>query len=1098
MPKIKITILILLTILLATMPRISHSKNGFKVFNVDKTEFPLVKLHYFMHKDGNELLSSQYSIDNFDLRENGKSMKLNEDLTENLRLVCGNYDGYYPLQIAFLVDITESMDDPIESSSFKTRFEITKELLGEFIDSLRFDDGTKSCIVPFTANVKNSDKIKWVDNKIDFNKQVEALELRAGARTDHNAPFGVDGKNGFDIFGHFNKLPNEYRRIIVFITDGEHSSDHGVEFLADTVSVYSNYNDIEVNTMVISDKDYDGLKSVSQNTGGDYYKITRVDDFREDMEDIYAKSQGKSLEKCWLEYESDITCVDNALRNIEVEVDEIFKFSNLTDTTSFIAPESISVNLIPEPLSYTYYFSENNNGNSKHTIKLKALNADIDVSDVVITPNTGEFTVSQTSFSIKEGKTKDIEITFTDDGDGISQEYSLEFVSDCDFEDFTLIATCGGEFDDLVDFGNVPFNDTPQKVVTFTNTAAGEINGNVSLDGAGKAKYTILNGDGAFLLASGETHSVTVEFNADTDGDYEAYIDFSINTECGEAITNLSASTKKGEFAISNLAWNKKRVLSESIEPYDIVNSSGNDLTINKVELKNNGDGSFILDLKGTTLPITLAASEKLDFEIKFIPQTENTFNSSIEVETVEFGLKTGTLEGEGTIPQLRTEDLIFPGTKVNNQSSVQNFIIYNDSDSEVLLIEEVKLDDTDPNFVDFEWESGTQLTNLKVPTNSSILLPAIFHPKTEEANKELPVIISHNGIGNDPSIYSQNSTSKFIGSSPGTDAIIINNIDLGNVFICGEFQKVFSYNNNSDEDMNIQFSNLTDGFSIVPNVISVNKNSSATFAAHYKPETSGSSSITVNMSSNNGRSGSFELSGSGEVAKVKTEFEALEENNFYTPGDIYDSKLKLEIEPIKGLDIKKLNAYYQYNSRQLSPKNIDNLGYDYENRNNGVIITFEDDFEANKEYTFELDFDTYLFNLKNSALTLNLLSEGNTDLNNETCIEHTESNISIPVLSCVNELTAIGLAEPTGMEVNNNFVSNDFEITFFTGLVNENVKIDVLSTSGEVVVDVIDNVLEVGNYKTTLKIDDLHSGIYFLRMQHGWFYKIEKILIMK
>jgi len=1051
-----------------------------------------------MHKDGNELQSSQYSIDNFDLRENGKSMKLNEDLTENLRLVCGNYDGYYPLQIAFLVDITESMDVPMESSNFKTRFEITKELLGEFIDSLRFDEGTKSCIVPFTANVKNGDKIKWVDNRIDFNKQVEALALRPGARTDHNAPFGVDGTGGFDIFGHFNKLPNEYRRIIVFITDGEHSSDHGVEFKYDEVSTLCNDNDIEVNTMIVNNAFYSGLQQVSYNTGGKNYIISGIDEFREDMEELYASTQGKGLEKCWLEYESEVTCVDNALRNIEVEVDEIFKFSNLTDTTSFIAPESISINLIPEPMNYTYYFSENSNGTSKHTIKLKAINADIDVNDVVITPDTGEFTVSQTSFSVKEGKTKDIEITFVDDGDGLSQEYSLEFISDCDFEDFTLIATCGGEFEDLVDFGTVPFSDKPQKVIDFTNTTAGEINGTASLDGTGKAQYSIISGEGDFQLVSGETHSVTVEFNADTDGDYQAFIDFSINTECGDAITNLSASTKKGEFAISNLDWTEKRVLSELIKPYDILNSTGNDLTINKVELKNNSDGSFVLDLKGKTFPITLGASEELKLEINFIPQTENVYNSIVEVETVEFGLKTGTLSGEGTLPQLRTTDLIFPGIKVNNQSSVQNFIIYNDSDSEALLIEEVKLDDTDPNFVDFEWESGTQLTNLVVPTKSSILLPAIFFPKTEEANKELPVIISHNGIGNDPGVYSVNSSSKFIGSSPGSDAIIFNDINLGDVFICGEYEKVFSYNNNSDEDMNITFSNLTDGFSILPNVVNINKNSSSSFTVTFKPESSGSSSITVNMNSDNGRSGSFELSANGELAKVKTEFVPLEENNFYTPGDVYDSKLKLEIEALNGLDIEKLNAFYQYNLRQLSLNNIDNLGYDYQNRDNGVIITFEEDFEANKEYVFNLNFDTYLFNLKDANIKLDMMSDGNTDLDNEVCIEHDETSISVPILSCVNDLTTITLADPTGLEVKNNYITKDFEITFQTGLENENVKIDILSTSGEVVSDVINRVLEVGNYKTSLSIEDLHSGIYFLRIQHGWYYKVEKIMIMK
>jgi hypothetical protein len=152
------------------------------------------------------------------LLENGVS----KDET-SLVLKCEDIEGLLPVHIALVVDASQSMFEPWKG---ETRAEVLERAVDEFIDSVKFVNGTSMHIVPFAGREIEGRVWKdWnftaEDAKADFDEYDQLI-----GRTDFNTPMWEEptGKHVLEIF---KSKPATDRKVVVFLTDGAHENPNG-------------------------------------------------------------------------------------------------------------------------------------------------------------------------------------------------------------------------------------------------------------------------------------------------------------------------------------------------------------------------------------------------------------------------------------------------------------------------------------------------------------------------------------------------------------------------------------------------------------------------------------------------------------------------------------------------------------------------------------------------------------------------------------------------------------------------------------------------------------------------------------------------------
>ncbi|MER3328920.1 MAG: hypothetical protein RIF34_05020, partial [Candidatus Kapaibacterium sp.] len=209
MNKIILSILLLIVSISPNLQ--SQEQPVFGITGLDASEFPLVK-SYFIAKNG--LLNDPYykgaqNVPNppdFDLSENG----ISKDLT-SLIMKCADIDGELPVHIALVVDASTSMFNPWRNG--ETRADVLKRAVGEFIDSVKFKNGTSMHIVPFAGNNIPPDVWKdWnfnaKDSKADF-----VFYRQLEGRTDFNVPIYKE-PNGKHVLEIFKSRPINERKAV--------------------------------------------------------------------------------------------------------------------------------------------------------------------------------------------------------------------------------------------------------------------------------------------------------------------------------------------------------------------------------------------------------------------------------------------------------------------------------------------------------------------------------------------------------------------------------------------------------------------------------------------------------------------------------------------------------------------------------------------------------------------------------------------------------------------------------------------------------------------------------------------------------------------
>ncbi len=1098
-------ILSILLLIVTVSPNLhSQEKPVFGITGLDATEFPLVK-SYFIAKNG--LLNDPYfkgaqNVPNppeFDLTENGVS----KDLT-SLIMKCAEIDGELPIHIALVVDASTSMFNNWRNG--ESRADVLERAVAEFIDSVKFTNGTSVHIVPFAGN--NIPQNVWrdwnytaADAKADFDYYTQL-----DGRTDFNVPMYKE-PNGRHVLEIFKSRPINDRKAVVFLTDGEHDNTNGNNpFQKDLIISELQSRGIEFHSITFAADAFgsiNDLRQVSQATGGVYYNANDEEELREIYKEI--TDSFKSTSVCWLEWLSQLECDQVTERNVEVTFTRANWPPPITRTINYTPPADKAIAEITRDKEILFF---DNNGTTTQEVTLTAKVGDFHVTGFNVSGNNGNFDIPEFAaipaegFLIEEGKSKKFTVNYIKDPSDPAASYDLVFETDlCPTEPVELIAPCGPTTQEVY-FGNVNLSGSTDFTATdvFTNTSSAEMTGNVSLIGTNAAEFSIksVNGNAgtAFTLASGESMDVVLTITPTSTGNKEVTIDYGIITDCGVATSDITANVIEASLNLPTLTWGEIRIGNPVTEKYTITNPNDEAVEIESIVLTDPTLGITLADITGSIGNVA-SNGGTTTFDITFTPKVEGPITTQIQVRVKNrTEALTARLSGIGYVPQLEGNNIIFPSTEVYTNAAPQNLVIKNNSDYGKMVVRSVYIKNTSD--AGFSVDLTNFTADIQIEKGNSITIPVNFSPQTVGSLSGIVVVEADNVEGEEPVTFKLNEFSLSGESEPG-DAITLDTTFVGPILSCKTTEMLIALPNPT---MNAQVVDVVliqtdNNFSIPTTQFNIPQGASGISAkVYYNPTTIGTHTAVIEYSYSDG---------SKYIAPVKgTAVSAVETLTFES--GVYETELGRNLNAKFNIDLSKysirddiavneLVLTLRYNGRMLymNENGVNtNVGItptiDLSNQVSGnyATFTFNGAIPLNRNLTFEVP---YLVTMGNDTVT-NITVDA--DFVGLECLAIGTGTTTSYSIGCniANTLIADLKYEENGFATTlegANPVTDVLKIKYELPYEN-NIRIELYNSTGELIKTVKDGKGKHGISTEDLDVSDIPSGVYMLRFISGPF----------
>lgn len=1109
---------IILSILLLIVA-ISHNLQSqelpvFGITGVDASEFPLVK-SYFVAKNG-YLNDSYYkgtqNVPNppdFDLSENG----ISKDLT-SLIMKCADINGELPVHIALVVDASTSMFNPWRNG--ESRADVLERAVAEFIDSVKFRNGTSVHIVPFAGN--NIPQNVWrdwnytaADTKADFlyYRQLEG-------RTDFNVPMYKE-PSGRHVLEIFKSRPINDRKAVVFLTDGEHdNTNNNNPFMKDLIIGDLQKRGIEFHSITFAADAFgsvNDLRQISQATGGVYYNANNEEELREIYKEI---TDGfKSTSVCWLEWLSQLECDEVTERNVEVTFTRKNYPPSITRTINYTPPADKGIAEITRDKDILFF---DNNGKISQEVTLTAKVGDFHVTGFNITNNNGNFDIPEFAsipaegFLIEEGKSRKFTVNYIKKPSDAPASYNLVFETDlCPTKPVELVAPCGPTTQEIY-FGNVNLSGSTDFTATdvFTNTSTSEMTGNITLTGADYTEFAIktVNGNAGstFTLAAGESMDVVLTITPTSIGSKSVTLDYGIITDCGVATSDITANVIEASLNMPPLTWGEIRVGNPVTEKYTITNPNEEVVEIESIVLTDANQGFSLGDISAAIGNVS-SKGGTTTFDITYTPNVEGPVTTEIEVRVKNrTEAITARLSGIGFIPKLKGNNIVFPTTEVFTNATPMDLVIENTSDYGKLVIKNVYIKNTSD--AGFSVDLTDFLSNIELEKGKSISIPIGFNPQTVGAISGVVVVEADNVDGVEPVVFKLNEFTLSGDGEPG-DAVTLDTTVVGPILSCETKELLVNLPNVTQNAQTVDVVLIQTGnnFSIPTNQFTIPQNAVA-FGARvdYNPQSIGTHTAVLEYSFSDG---------SKFIAPVKgTSVSAIEKLTF--ANNVYETELGNNLTTNFNIDLSKYNIRndilvnelvltIRYNGRLLfmNQEGVkSNLGItpniDLSNQVSGnyATFTFNGPIPLDKNLTFEVP---YLVTLGNDTVTTIKVDANFVGLE---CLAIETGTTASYSLGCniANSLIADLTFEENGFAatlVGENPVTEELNIRYELPFEN-NVRIELYNSTGELTKVVKDGTAKFGISDEKLDVSDIPSGVYMLRFISGPFIKSHTFVRVK
>lgn len=1073
--------IVILLILISSLTSL-HSQS-FHLYSIDTSNFPQMRAMFYA-RTAMGVDYPNISVSDFDFYENGQLMN------STLGIDCRKVDFFPQLAVVLVLDVSTSMN--ADAGNGERRIDWVKQGAFAFLDSIKLDPPSVMAYILFAGDVYKTSPL--YDTKQPLYDWLNINLTIAAGSTDFYPPF-VRNYPPLGALPLLETAPKDLRRVVIFLTDGEPERPF-LRWKVDTVTAFAKRIKAQVYSIFITSPLNPDIDYICQQTAGKSFSVYTKQELINAFKKIVGDVQSRNV--CYLSWIAPFGCNEaSRFRSIKA----VFKRIPDSVQTSYYAPEKSIAKL--EVSDDILLFGAPEIGTTTRSLTLTAKNTDFNVTGFDFVPNASKFTIDWKGktppFILQRDEAHTIEITYVESPPSASSQTNFSIIADpCPPAPIVLVAPCGGEVTDRIDFGNVPIQSTKPLADSciFRNTTAVEISGVLTIEGPDKDDFSIATAGGSFSLQPDECLSVVVEFSPKTPGNKTAYLKFNVPNYCGDFQTELIGNGILSSLPIPTLNFNVRRILTLNDTSLVVSNTSSTSITISSASISVPDDPNYQITLP-SNFPIQLNPGDSFSIPVRFIPQNEGLHENSIlftldeKPEPAE-----AIITGIGGLPRILVSDVncgsIQVGTPVTG-----NLLITNPSQTMDLFIEEVIMQ-SNP---DFRFSTGAITSNFIVPQNGGTFsIPIEFIP-TKTGLLKVPILIISDAASGPNTKPRVNDTVLAYGI--GLNLVVTPNPFVFNdISACALRELTFTIDNsNFDTENNITSIEISgidkDYFTIVDYSRTITARSQGFIKVRFNPVIS-KKSYNANLFIQSDL-GSLIVPIQGTIMTENLVPQFNLDSKFVPVKNIFDLAFMLDVKNNHFIPITKVDFDIKLNKKSLVAKSFasDIAGWNWQiqDTKDGYLVqgtgpAFSTPIKAN----FTMKFDTYLSDeYKTSVSITPTFAEAN------DCLIPTTVSEDIILATCFATGRTIIISEiPFKLnEVSPNSVMDDFDINFSLAF-DSKVDLKIFNVLGELVQTIVEGYLSAGNYSFYIPTNKFSEGTYFIKFTTDGLTQIKSFILMR
>lgn len=529
--------------------------------------------------------------------------------------------------------------------------------------------------------------------------------------------------------------------------------------------------------------------------------------------------------------------------------------------------------------------------------------------------------------------------------------------------------------------------------------------------------------------------------------------------------------------------------------------------------------------------------TKEIIVNVRFEPQAEFQHNVTVIAEfndqNIEPGSITGELAGFGILPKIEVigyeyKNPILVGSAYddtqNYPAEVTEVTIKSTSETADLYIQEIRQIAKGSNPNDFVWKDVTP-ADITIPRGAQITVPVRFLPSGINDRRAIVEVVSDAAPG--PNVNPRITTEADLLGYAFETGIENDSISYGVVILCDNPVRTFAIRNTSrTTKTTIESVTLTSGdvanfeiLSTFPMVI--DPSSSIDVQVRFKPDVVGKylAYATIKLEGSNEQYFS-RFDGETYTVPVKLSLQKYESKDNLTPGNVKTIRVYAESPDWADAEITSVSFDVVYERRWMKYNNEYQLG---ELLSGNWSIDIKELYNANEPNIARTRFTLTNQGANNpidkryddkvavllEPVFLMLLSdvvefkpwiENISFDKRDFCVIPSSEPGNIVLNACVINIRVVNQIEGQYMlSAGPNPVtgSSDAKVNYFVAL-EDRTTIRIFNSNGELATTLVDQILKPGNYEVKIPIENLSSGVYFVRMNSGPFNEVRSFVVTK
>ncbi len=527
------------------------------IYEIDNSGFPIIKAHLIAaNMDGDDL---DLKPEDFEVTDNGESR------TETITIDKSKKPDTPSVSVLLVLDVSTSLSE-------NNKFEMMKNGVKAFADSLKWKPGTRVGVVTFVNQSKNPpvhggfqtdpQKIHEIMGRIDIEQ----------GRTNHLS--AIQGPH-INIIEYLKTAPANQPRHVIFVTDGQPENPVLDISTARQLAEQMEENKIIFHTLIIEKNSFP-LSLISANTGGKY--LDRIALNQEEITNWFQYFAGffQDLEYYQLVWEAPYGC-DEASRNRNVEIKWWNKnHTNIEKTINgnYEAPESSIAKFGTD--NEVIFYGEKESEHVSKNVTMNYRGPDMTVNGLNFSSSDDFYITdwggSSPPFEMKTGHKRTLTVAYTEKYDPTeSEEVTMTFEQEgypCTEPEVTLISLCNASTaeDVVVDTVMQWLTETFEIDCAFENHTPVEMPIEVTIKGQHASDFELTAGGGSQMVPANGCLDIEIEFTPAELGIRNAEIEFAAPDACG-GLYSLAVEGEGIVNSVKDAGYSNDGISIMTIEP---------------------------------------------------------------------------------------------------------------------------------------------------------------------------------------------------------------------------------------------------------------------------------------------------------------------------------------------------------------------------------------------------------------------------------------------------------------------------------------------------------------------------------------------------